>query len=167
MEDDVQFVIAKGIKKQGRSNCIALWGPLHKDTTYISYAKNGDLWILHPIKNEKAVWDHLQFSLPPGKPLKIPAVREEPVPDFVMYHRREIEVLGNDTISVGGKAYQCIALRNIETRRWHDTDYTNAFTYWYAPEIGYLVRAGEGWNMKYFLYQQLKDFIRPKEEAKE
>ena len=164
MEDDVQFVIAHGVKKQGRSDCIALWGPLHKDTTYISYAKNGDLWVLHPIKGDKAKWEHLMFSLPPKKPLHIAPIREEPLPDYVMMHRSIIEVLGNDTVTVGGNVYNCIVLRNTEIRRWHDTDYTNTFTYWYSPEIGYLLRVGEGWNLKYFLFQQLKDFIRPKEK---
>lgn len=163
MEDDAQFVIAKGVKRLGRSDCVALWGPVNKDTTYISYAKNGDLWVLHPHKGEKAKWDHLQFSLPPKKPLHVAAVREEPLPDFVMQHRRIIEVLGHDTVTVAGKIYDCIELCNTEIRRWHDTDYTNQFFYWYSPEVGYLLKASYGWHMEWFLVQKLADFIRPKE----
>lgn len=157
MVPDEQHVLATGIKAYGRSNCIVLCGPSHPDTTFISYSKNGDLYILHRIDTGKVTWDWLPFSLKPGKVLKTKPAREVYFKNWVLMHRREIQVVGHDTVSVSGKVYDCIKLVDVQIRSEKGVDYKNAFTYWYSPELGYLLRNSFGWNGPYFLYQHVRD----------
>ncbi|MDP4200006.1 MAG: hypothetical protein Q8922_07400 [Bacteroidota bacterium] len=162
MVPDEQVVVAAGVKAHGRSNCIVLLGPLHPDTTFISFAKNGDLYVLHHLERDSSMpsWEWLPFSLQPGKVLKTKPVREVYFKNsqrpWTLMHRRELEVLGNDTVSVSGKVFDCIKLRAVEIRSEDGIDYKNAFTYWYSPEIGYFLRLSFGWNGPYFMHQQVE-----------
>lgn len=166
MVPDGQIVLATGVKAYGRSNCLSTFGPSHPDTTFISFAKNGDLYVLHRIDaTSPPTWDWLPFTLQPGKLLKTKPTREvyfkKSAQPWVLMHRREITVVGHDTVSVEGKVYDCVKLVSIEIRTEDGVDYKNAYTYWYSPEVGLFLRTSFGWNGPYFMYQQVTKIQQP------
>jgi hypothetical protein len=155
LDDDLIRVARTGFKIFGKTNCIELQGTSRHDTNYLSFAKNGDVFVRSV---QDTIWTRLEFSLPEGQ------VKHYTMPDeivhawqneYTMFHLRDIKTLGHDTASIAGKVYDCIKYQMIETRVFEGKEYVNAFTYWYSPELGYWVRLNFGWGEKYFLNQQI------------
>jgi hypothetical protein len=157
MGDDTQIVVHAGIRAHGKSNCTATTGPAHQDTNYISYAKNGNVWIINT--NHPQKWTYLPFGLKPGKILKTSDVSDTGTVmgrHYDMVDHDETQVLGRDTVTADGKTYDCIKLQIVHYFEYEDNQYANAETFWYAPAIGYFPRISTGWNVRYFLNQQVK-----------
>ena len=165
MPDDSQYVIQSGIKFNHKSNVIALLGPSHPDTTYISYAKNGDIFLLNTTGSGK--WEHLYFGARKGKLIITPTSIQSGHTlgkDYTSHDHNEIKVMGMDTVSVGDvvvpsiRMVQMVVMAYTQGAGKHSPEATfvNAYNYWFSPEIGYFTRINFGWNGKYFLNQQLK-----------
>jgi len=155
LDNDTIRVFRTGFKWFGKTNCTELRGTSRHDTNYLSFAKNGDVFIR---SIQDTVWTRLEFSLPEGQ------VKHYTMPDeivnawqeqYTMFHLRDVKALGHDTASIVGKVYDCIKYQMVETRVFEGKEYINAFTYWYSPELGYWVRLNFGWGEKYFLNQQI------------
>lgn len=162
IEDDTLYVIRSDIRVRGREHCIALSGPAHPDTTWLSFAKNGDVWILR--SDRKTPWDRLPFGLPTGHTEKTkPKVDEGHIlgRDYTMMYHKESTVLGHDTNYLAGVKYDCIKMQDVEIRRYQESDFKNAITYWFVPALGYYTHVSWGWNGSYFLHQQVKNIRMP------
>ncbi|SRR5581483_1509853 len=167
MPDDTLIVIRSGFRTLGKSNCIAILAKSRPDTSIISYAKNGDLF-LRTLGHDSA-WTRLPFGLPIGKTIvdSLPADSGTAFFNgFYMPHTRTWQVLGHDTASVGGKVYDCLKLQIVDIRNWEEQDWLQGTLYWYSPELGYFVRMNFGWDGPYFLNQHLKVWNPPEEKAK-
>jgi hypothetical protein len=77
---------------------------------------------------------------------------------YDMVDHDETQVLGHDTVTIGDKTYDCIKLQIVHYFEYEDNQYANAETFWYAPAIGYFPRLSTGWNVSYFLNQQVKSY---------
>ena len=155
--DDTLFIVSSGVRMLGRANCIVRVAKSHPDTTLISYASNGDLYMRALARD--SIWNKLPFGMALGKKTTEILPNDTGTmfgKDFDMPHERTMEVLGHDTASVGGKVYDCIKLQLVDIRQYEGHDWLQGTLFWYAPELGYLVRQNMGWNGKYFLNQQLK-----------
>jgi len=158
LADDTLRVIRSGASILGRENCAEFADLGGGDTTLISYAKNGDLYLRTLGKDTS--WNLLPFGLPPAKVIRMKLDNDTGnllLHEYDMPHTRTWEVLGSDTASVGGKIYRCIKLQIVDIRQYQGSDWDQGTLYWYAPEIGYFVRMNFGWNGPYFLNQQLKE----------
>ena len=155
MVDDTQIAVKSGVQAHGRANCLETTGPGHEDTNVYSFAKNGDVYLLNTNHGEK--WDRLPFGLPVGKLLKT-----DPASDtgtmlgkhYEMMDHREFLVMGHDTSSINGTVYECLKLRLSEVKIFEGKEYVNGTTYWFAPELGYIIRENFGWGGSYFLNQE-------------
>lgn len=159
LPDDTLHVIRSGVPLQGRSNCIELSGASNEDTSFISYAKNGDLYMKTLGKDTS--WNLIPFGLPPAKTIREKFPNDTGnllLKEYNMPHSRTWEVLGSDTASSNGKIYHCIKLQIVDIRKYQGMDWQQGMLYWYAPEIGYFIRMNFGWNGPYFLNQQLKEY---------
>jgi hypothetical protein len=157
LDDDTLFVIRSGVQVLGRANCVVLAAKSHPDTTLISYAPNGDLYMRG--LNGDSVWSMVPFGMAPGKKTMETLPKDSGFMygfNYDMPHERTVEVLGHDTASVGAKVYNCIKLQVVDIRKYQGTDWLQGTLFWYSPELGYIVRLNAGWNGKYFLNQQLK-----------
>ena len=162
MPDDTQRVVYSGIRSHGRPNCVELTGPSHNDTNVLSYSKNGDVWQLNTGRGSK--WLRFPFSLRPGKRLTTsPKLDTGSLlgKHYEEFDHDETQTLGHDTVSINGKSFDCIKLRVIHVKVYQGTPYLNAETNWYAPELGYIIRANFGWGGSYFLNQQVKSYSSP------
>ncbi len=155
--EDTLYIAQSGVRRLGRSNCVVITATSHPDTTFISYANNGDVFLRNSARDSE--WNKLSFNLPHGKKTT------ELLPNdtgtmygrsYDMPHKRTTEVLGHDTASISGKIYDCIKLQLVDIRRYQGTDWLQGSLVWYSPELGYFVRKNTGWNGKYFLNEQLK-----------
>jgi hypothetical protein len=167
MPDDTIQVATTASVLRGRPNSIAITAYAHPDTTYLSYASNGDIWILNSGKAQG--WARLPFGTLPGK-----VVRTSPKSDtghvlgnfYALYKHDEMQVVGWDTIPVAGIArvpvvqLRILTVMKYDKKRMHgrapSEEYRNATTYWYAPSLGYFTKISFGWDTKYFLNQELK-----------
>ncbi len=157
VEDDTLFIAQSGVKRFGRTNCIVRVAKSHPDTTIISYAPNGDLYMR--AVGTDSVWNKLPLGMTPGKKTTQSLPNDSGTMfghAFNMPHRRTVEVLGHDTASVGTTVYDCIKLQIVDIRQYQDRDWFQGTLFWFSPELGYFVRQNAGWNGKYFLNQQLK-----------
>ena len=167
LSDDTLFVIKSNAKFFGRPHCMEYTAKSHPDTTLVSYAANGDIYMRYLRKD--SVWHQIPFGMTPHK-----FVLDSLAPDsgmmlaqyYYMPHQRTTEVLGTDTISVEGKVYNCIVLQIVDIRQYQDKDWYQETMYWYSPDLGYFVRQNEGWNGPYFLNQQLKIWRPPEQKTK-
>jgi hypothetical protein len=161
--DDTLIVIRSGFSALGRSNCVAFeaqpFGERPRDTTLYSYAKNGDIYTR--VSGRDSEWQVLPFGLKPGKIIKesFPPTQGTTLgKSFFFTNDRQTQVLGYDTASFNGKVYPCIELQRVELKVFEDVLYSNAYTYWFSPDLGYLIRSNYGWDGPYFLNQGLKVF---------
>ncbi|HZK77002.1 MAG TPA: hypothetical protein VFD13_08855 [Candidatus Kapabacteria bacterium] len=165
MVDDTLRVIRSDFRIFGRPHCIEIAPVTHNDTTLISYANNGDLYMR--ILGRDTAWAHLPFGTAPGTVIRKKVANDSGTmfhKDFDMPHTQTFEVLGNDTASTGGIVYHCIKLQIVDIRNYQGTDWLQGTLYWYAPELGYFVRMNFGWDGPYFLNQQLKEYRVPSTE---
>ncbi len=157
MTDDTLIFVRSGLKLLGRANCAMLVATSHPDTTLISYATNGDVYLR--VLGKDTIWNKLPVGMAPGKKTVQILPNDSGSyfgKDFNMPHHRTFEVLGHDTVSVGGKVYDCIKLQIVDILEYEDKNWLQGTTYWWSPELGYYARMNQGWNIKYFLNQQLK-----------
>jgi hypothetical protein len=167
MPDDTVDVALSGQTLHGRPNTVAITARAHGDTTFLSYATNGDLWILNTGKSHK--WERLTFGTQPGKMSHTSAKLDSGHVMgnyYALYKHDELQVIGWDTLRVGGISTPTIRLRIVsvmsyDKKRMHghapEEEYRNATNYWYAPSLGYFARINFGWDSKYFLNQELKE----------
>jgi hypothetical protein len=47
-------------------------------------------------------------------------------------------------------------LQRVELKVYEGQLFSNAYTYWFSPDLGYLIRSNYGWDGPYFLNQALK-----------
>jgi hypothetical protein len=165
--DDTLVVIRSGFKAFGRSNCVAFEGLPYverpRDTTLYSYAKNGDVYTR--TLSRDSTWGRLPFGLKPGKVLResLPPTHGTMLgKPYTFTNDRTTQVLGYDTATFGGKVYPCIELRRVEFHVYEHELSSNAYTYWYSPDLGYLIRSNYGWDGPYFLNQGLKIYREKK-----
>jgi hypothetical protein len=157
MDDDTLHVVLSGVALFGRSNCIELVAAAHSDTSLISYAKNGDLYMRTVGRDSD--WSRLPFGMPRGKIIRKQLPNDTGnvfLKEYNMPHSRTWQVLGNDTVSSSGKIYHCVKLQIVDIREWQGRIWKQGMLYWYAPEIGYIARMNFGWDGPYFLNQELK-----------
>ena len=159
--DDTLIVIRSGFKAFGKSNCVEFEGQPYierpRDTTIYSYAKNGDIYLR--TLGRDSTWDRLPFGLKPGKVLS----ESLPPSNGTMFGKpytytndRRTQVLGYDTSSFNGKVYPCIELLRVELHVYNGELSSNDYTYWFSPDLGYLIRSNFGWDGPYFMNQGLK-----------
>jgi hypothetical protein len=157
VNDDTLFVVQSGVQRLRRSNCVVIVAKSHPDTTLISYATNGDIFMR--VLGKDSIWNRLPFGMAVGKKIvdTLPADSGNIYGrDYNMPHLRTTQVIGSDAVSIGEKSYLCSKLQIVDIRQYEGVDWLDGTLFWYAPEIGYLVRLNTGWNGKYFLNQQLK-----------
>src|SRR5579883_559910 len=162
MPDDTIIVSRSGFKFENRPECIELTAKAHKDTTIVSYARNGDLFMW--IKGKDSEWMHLPFGYPIGKKVEQTLHADSGIAFgqyYFMPHSRTLQVVGYDTASFNGRVYPCIKLELIDSREWEGKIWENATNYWYAPEIGYFIHMNFGWGGPYFLHQYLAAWNPP------
>ena len=165
--DDTMIVLRSGFEAFGRNNCVEFEGQPQverpKDTTIYSYSRNGDLYTR--VLSRDSEWIVLPFGLKRGKVLR------ESLPishgtsfgkPYTFTNDRTTQVLGYDTASFGGKVYPCIALQRVDLKVYEGTLFSNAYNYWFSPDLGYLIHSNFGWDGPYFLNQQLKVFREKK-----
>ncbi|MFI5202835.1 MAG: hypothetical protein ACHQNE_10660, partial [Candidatus Kapaibacterium sp.] len=169
--DDTLRVIRSNFRIFGRSRCVETASATtaaarsKNDTTLISYADNGDLYMR--VLGRDTAWARLPFGLAPGEIIRKKLPNDSGtmfLKEFDMPHTQTFEVLGTDTASGGGKIYHCIRLQIVDIRKYQGTDWLQGTLYWYSPEIGYFVRMNFGWDGPYFLNQQIKEYIVPSNE---
>jgi hypothetical protein len=156
MDDDTLFIVQSGVRLYGRPNCIVIAAKSHPDTILESFANNGDLYMRGSKDTE---WTRFPFGMAPGKKIVQQLDADSGTMfghDFFTPHNRTTEVLGHDTVSVGAKVYDCIKLLVDDIRLYKGRNWEQGSLFWYSPELGYLVRLNMGWNVKYFLNQQIK-----------
>jgi hypothetical protein len=157
LPDDTLFFVRSGVKLLGRANCAVLVAKSHPDTTLISYAQNGDVYLR--VLGKDTSWNKLPIGMTPGK-MTVQTLPNDSGnyfgKDFNMPHKRTFEVLGHDTVSIGGKIYDCIKLQLVDVLEYEDREWLQGTMYWWSPELGYYARMNMGWNGPYFLNQQLK-----------
>ena len=159
MLDDTQRVVLSGVKSHGKTNCIAMLGLHHTDTNIFSYAKNGDVWLLNTGRG--GTWIRLPFGLDPGKPLTSATTLDTGTimgKHYEQFDHDVTQVLGYDTSSVSGTVFACIKLQIVHVKVFESKPYMNAETYWFAPALGYFVRVNFGWDLQYFLNQQIRKY---------
>ena len=174
MPDDTVVVATRPMTFHGKGNCVAITAYAHEDTTFISYASNGDLWILNSGKANK--WERLVFGQPIHKIFRTPVHLDTGHvlgSYYAMDRHSELEVLGWDTMSVAGlSALPVVRMRSVDVMAYNkksmgghapDEEYKNATNYWYAPSLGYFARINFGWDTKYFLNQELRAVLPPRQ----
>lgn len=166
MPDDTVDVAQSGVTVYGRPNSVAITARAHGDTTFLSYAANGDLWILNTGKSHK--WERLPFGAAPGKVTRTTSKLDTGHVMgnyYALQKYDELQVVRWDTLRIGGIPTPAVLLRIVsvmtyDKKRMHghapEAEYRNATNYWYAPSLGYFARISFGWDTKYFLNQELK-----------
>ncbi len=157
LDDDTLFFVESGVKRLGRTNCAVLVGKSHPDTTLISYAANGDVYMRALGKDSE--WNKLPLGMAPGKKTTQTFSNDSGTyfgHDFDMPHHRTMEVVGHDTVSIEQKVFHCIKLQIVDILEYQEKDWFQGTWYWWSPELGYFARLNQGWNAKYFLNQQVK-----------
>ncbi|HEY3875391.1 MAG TPA: hypothetical protein VGM92_07925 [Candidatus Kapabacteria bacterium] len=153
--NDTLLVVRSGIKLFGRSNCVVIAAKSHPDTVIMSYAATGDLYMRG---GHDTVWSVMPFGMKPGKQIIEHLHADSGTllgKPYYAPHNRTTQVVRHDTISVEGKVYDCIELLVDDIRLYENKNWEQGTRYWYAPELGYLVKLNMGWNTSYFLNQQL------------
>ena len=159
MDDDTMRVIRSGIRRFGRANCAEFASVTSQDTTLISYAPNGDLFMWRV--GTDSTWGHLPFGMPVGKVLRKKLPNDTAtfaLQHFDMPHSRTWEVLGTDTVSVSGRIYKCVRLLVDDIQKYQGKDWHQGLYYWYSPELAYFARISFGWDGPYFLNQRIKGY---------
>ena len=157
VNDDTLRVIRSNFRALGRSRCVAFYTIHSKDTTLISYAPHGDLYVRDLAKD--SAWHLLPFGLPPGTIMRKKLPNDSGMVmlrNYNMPHTRTYQVTGRDTVSVQGKTYHCIELLITDIREWQGQNWVQGTRYWLSPELGYFIRSNMGWDGPYFLNQQTK-----------
>jgi hypothetical protein len=150
----------------GRNHCVEIAAKSHPDTTLISYAANGDIYMR--VYGKDSIWHDIPFGMKPHT-----FIVDSLPPDsgtmfqrgYFMPHQRTTEVLGPDTIAIGGTTHNCTVLQIVDIRQYEGQDWLQGTMYWYVPDIGYFGRVNEGWSGPYFLNQQLKIWQPPAGKA--
>lgn len=174
MPDDTVDVIASAITIHGRPNSVAITARAHSDSTFLSYAANGDVWIWNTGKSKS--WQRLSFGSKAGKLIKTKTELDTGSvlgSYYALNKHDEMQVLGWDTLTLEGQPVPVQKLQSVtvmvydkKLMRGHQKPpgdvFTNATNYWYAPSLGYFVKINFGWDAQYFLNQVLKSVSIPR-----